>query len=122
MIPLVTFETSRWYELEKYLAMTYHSWAPNLLIANADAWKTLPADIQTIVERNATKHALLEHNDTKSMSTQMQIKLASQGIVFNKIDQAPFRSQLRPYFESWAATFGPTEWGLLQGSLRHKLT
>jgi TRAP-type C4-dicarboxylate transport system substrate-binding protein len=102
--------------------MTYHSWGPNFLIANAEVWKSLPPDIQAVVERNATKHALLEHADTTALAVSTNAQLARQGIVFNKVDQAPFRAMLRPYFEEWAATFGPTAWGLLQSSLGRKLT
>ena len=49
-------------------------------------------------------------------------KLKRQGITINQVDQTPFRALLRPYYEEWANTFGPTEWGLLQTSLGRKLT
>ena len=48
-------------------------------------------------------------------------QLARQGIVFNRVDQAPFRARLSSYYQTWSNEFGSTAWSLLQSSLRRKL-
>jgi TRAP-type C4-dicarboxylate transport system substrate-binding protein len=73
------------------------------------------------VERNNTKYALLERKDTKAANVAVVQKMTDQGMVFNRVDQTPFRAPLRPYYENWANTFGATEWGLLQTAIGKRL-
>ena len=120
--PLVVIETTHWYEVEKYLSLTNHVWTGEWLIANGDLWKSLPSDLQAIVERNHTKYALLGRRDIEASQASIVAKLRSQGMVVNVVDQTPFRARLRSYYESWATAFGATEWGLLQSALGRKLT
>ena len=39
----------------------------------------------------------------------------------NQPDQTPFRALLRTYYQNWAATMGPTAWGLLESAVGRKL-
>jgi TRAP-type transport system periplasmic protein len=119
--PLVTIETSKFYEVNKYISLTNHSFAGQLLIANGDTWKTLPSDLQDVIDRNVAKFAALESNDVKAGNAAVATQLARQGMIINRVDQTPFRTRLRPYFAEWAGTFGPTAWGLLESSLGRKL-
>ena len=119
--PFVSIETSRFFEVNKYISMTNHAWSGPWHVANGDAWKSLPPDLQGIVERNNTKYAKLERRDAKLGDVAMAGKLARQGMIINRVDQAPFHAPLRPYYEEWAKEFGPTEWGLLESSLGRKL-
>jgi TRAP-type transport system periplasmic protein len=118
---LVTMEAAKYYEVQKFISMTNHGWAGLWMIMNENTWKSLPADLQGIIERNNTKYAVIERRDIASLNASLAEKLASQGVLFNQVDQAPFRARLRSYYERWAATFGPTAWGLLQSSLGRKM-
>jgi TRAP-type transport system periplasmic protein len=121
-LTLVMLETSRWYEVQKYVSLTNHAWSGLWMLANGDTWKSLPPDLQEIMERNNTKSAMLEHRDNKIATASVADKLTRQGMIMNKVDPAPFRVRLRPYYDTWASAFGPTEWGLLESGIRHKLT
>jgi TRAP-type transport system periplasmic protein len=118
---LVTIETARFFEVAKYCSLTHHAWAGTWLVANGDAWKSLPASIQDIIERNNTKYSAIQRMDTKSLSASLGAKLTGQGMTLNQVDQAPFRSSLRSYYQDWAGTFGPSAWGLMETSIGHKL-
>jgi TRAP-type transport system periplasmic protein len=118
---IATTLTLRWYEVEKYISLTDHVWSGFWLITNSEIWSSLPSDIQAIVERNASKYALMERRDTKLLNAAAIDKLTRQGIVFNRVDHAASSQRLGPYFESWRNEFGPTVWGLLESSLGHSL-
>jgi TRAP-type transport system periplasmic protein len=118
---LISLEGFRTYEVTRYISLTNHNWSGYTLIANGDVWKSLPADLQAIVERNNTKYATIQRRDTKALNVSLVDKLGRQGNTINAVDQAPFRARLRPYYESWAKTFGPTQWGLLESALGRKL-
>jgi TRAP-type transport system periplasmic protein len=114
--------TQRLYEANKYVSLTNHGWGGQWLAVNADSWKSLPPDLQEIIERNNTKYARLNHRDVKLELASIADKLTRLGITINTgVDQAPFRARLRSYYEYWSNAFGPTAWGLLQSSLGYKL-
>jgi TRAP-type transport system periplasmic protein len=118
---LATTETARWYEVQKYIALTNHAFSGLWILANGDVWKSIPPDLQAIIERNNTKYGMLERGDTKSLNASLVSKLATQGLVLNQVNQAPFRAHLGSYFKDWSSTYGPTMWGLLERSLGHKV-
>jgi TRAP-type transport system periplasmic protein len=119
--PIGTIATSRLFEVNKYISQTNHGWSHIMLLANPDVIKSLPPDIAAIIERNARKYALLERRDTQLLNASVAEKLVRQGVLFNRVDQAPFRNRLGTYYGSWAVTFGPTVWGLLERSVGRKL-
>ena len=109
-------------EVEKYVSLTNHEWSGFWLVANGDFWKNLPPDLQNIIERNNTKYTTLERRDTKLLNVSLVDKLTRQGTGIIRVDQAPFRARLGSYYQDWASTFGPTQWGLLENALGRKLT
>jgi TRAP-type transport system periplasmic protein len=119
--PLVIIETARFYEVIKYASLTDHAYSALWVMANADVWKSLPPDLQEIVERNNAKYAKLEWRDTDLVAMSVSDKLQRQGVTINRVDQAPFRTRLRGYYQAWATRFGPRAWGLLESSLGHRL-
>ena len=119
--PLVTMETSRWYEVTKFVSLTNHSWSSIRLVMSADVWRTIPSALQGIIERNHTKYAILERRDTKLGNLSVADKLRRQGITINSVTQTPFRSGLQTYYKFWANEFGPKAWGFLETSLGRKL-
>lgn len=51
------------YDVRKHIFGTNHMWFGYFLTANISAWNVLPSDIQTAVESNAAKYAVLEQQD-----------------------------------------------------------
>ena len=109
------------YEVQKYISLTNHGWAPLWLIVNADTWNKLPADLQNIVDRNNRKYAALVNNDMRLLDQSVLQRLAQKGMTVNPVDQTLFVSALRNYYKAWADVFGPTEWSLLQSALGRRL-
>ena len=118
---LPSVEAFHYYEVQRYLSLTNHSWGSIWLIANGDVWKSLPADLQAVIERNNSRYAALEWRDMKVLSASTADKLARQGMAVNRVDSAVFRAQLRPFYTYWSGAFGPTVWDLLQSSISGKL-
>jgi tripartite ATP-independent transporter DctP family solute receptor len=115
--PLVTIETARFFEVQKYISLTNHKLSGTWLIANGGIWKSLPTNLQDLIERNARKYALIEQRDMKLVNASLADKLTRQGLAVNRVDQTPFRALLHAYYQNWANAFGPTAWGFLQTSL-----
>src|SRR5436309_16053 len=77
--PLGVVQSLRLFEVQRYLSLTAHWWTGFTLLANADAWQRLPAEIQTVVARNAEAFALLQRDDIERVNAAGAEALARQG-------------------------------------------
>jgi tripartite ATP-independent transporter DctP family solute receptor len=114
---LLTMETTRVTEVQRYISLTNHAWSGLWIGVNGEAWNALPTDLQAVVERNNTRYAKLEWRDIALLNGSLADKMARRGLIVNAVDQQPFRALLRPYYEYWSAAFGAAEWKLLESSL-----
>ncbi len=120
-IALLTVEAFHFYEVQKYISMTNHMWAGCWVVANGDVWKSLPPDLQAIVERNSDKYCLQQRRDIAIQTASIIDKLQRRGMVSNATDISAFRSRLTPYYQRWKAQFGPALWGMLESAEGTKL-
>jgi TRAP-type transport system periplasmic protein len=112
--PFAVIDSARLYEVQKYLSVTNHMWSAYWLLANPDAWKALPPAIQSVVERNAAKYALLQRADTASRNASLADKLTRRGMMLNVAETAGFRARLADFYKRWKDEFGATAWDLLE--------
>ena len=112
--PLATAELLKLYEVQKYVSLTNHGWSGFNLLANWKLWQRLPGDLQSIIERNATKYVRLQRGDHAALNEQARTKLAEQGMTFNETDTSSFRGRLSSYYAHWKETMGARAWGLLE--------
>lgn len=112
--PVDVIETTRLFEVQKYLSLSNHIWSANWLTGNADAWKALPPDIQDTFLRNGRKYSLLARQDSITLETSILGDLRRRGLAINPVDMRPFRARLRPQYVRWRDHFGPTGWKLLE--------
>ena len=103
--PMLAIETMKFFEVQKYISMTNHAWGAEFLVANGDTWKSLPPDLQQLVERSHTKYAIMGRRDAKTASDSLRATLTRQGTQFNDVDQAPFRAALGSYYQNWSSVF-----------------
>ena len=114
-VPMAIIEASKWYEPTKYLSITNHIWGNLFVVANLDAWKTLPPDIQAVMNREIDAAGLLERGDMLNADVALRAKLQGQGLTVNDVaDLAPFRAKLKPFYTDMKSTFTPQAWSLLE--------
>jgi TRAP-type transport system periplasmic protein len=115
--PYAIVNTSRLYEVQKYLSVTNHMWSAYYFLANMKAWTALPADIRRIVESSLTKYALLQRADTARLNAALADVLVRKGMIFNAADATGFRRKLTEsgFYEKWKRAFGDEAWTLLEG-------
>jgi tripartite ATP-independent transporter DctP family solute receptor len=113
--PLAVTEVFKLYEVQKYLALTNHMWSGFNLMANGALWQRLPEDIRTVIERNAAKFVRLQRDDQGRFNAGLRQTLAERGMVFNEVDQGPFRARMAPVYAAWRERLGAKCWSLLEG-------
>ena len=111
--PLALIDLFKIYEVVKYVSMTNHMWSGFNLLANLAAWKPLPGDIKSVIERNVTRYVRLQRIDQEAMNTNVRASLVKRGLVFNEVDAAPFRRKLAGFYATWKERLGARCWSLL---------
>jgi tripartite ATP-independent transporter DctP family solute receptor len=104
--PYAIIDVGRLYEVQKYLSVTNHMWSAYHFLGNQEAWNALPRDVQSVVERNLGKYALLQRRDTALRNESLS----------EKADTSGFRTKLSSsgFYTKWAGKFGPQAWALLE--------
>jgi TRAP-type transport system periplasmic protein len=114
--PLAVVELFKIFEVVKYISMTNHMWSGFNLLANATAWRRLPTDIRTTIERNAAKHVDLQRMDQSRLNGLLSNRFAARGLVINDVDPVPFRARLSGVYATWRKKLGSKCWSLLEAT------
>ena len=112
--PLGVVQSLRLFEVQRYLSLTAHWWTGFTLLANAEGWQALPADIQAVVERHADAFALLQRADIEAVNAAGADALAGAGMMVNTADAASLRAALGDFYARWRTRFDPAAWTLLE--------
>jgi TRAP-type transport system periplasmic protein len=114
--PLVMVEVNRLYEVQTHLSLTAHMWSGFNLLANLEAWHTLPQDARRAIERIAPHYAALQRRETEADNVALVATLAERGMRVNTAVTAAMRARLGPFYARWKREFGPRAWGLLEAT------
>jgi TRAP-type transport system periplasmic protein len=112
--PLALVDLFRIYEVVKYVSMTNHMWSGFNLLAHLPTWKSLPADVTTVIERNVTKYVRLQRRDQERANARLRTELARRGLLFNNVTRGPFRDKLSGFYRTWRERLGTRGWSLLE--------
>src|SRR5580692_7788152 len=114
--PLVSIDSAKLYEVQKYCSMTNHMWDGYWCLANTRAFDGMPKDLQEIVARNINLAALDQRKENLRLNQSLQGELEKKGLVFNTPDPSSFRAALSKagFYSEWRDKFGPEAWKLLE--------
>src|SRR5262252_600785 len=115
--PLAILENFRIYEVVKYVSMTNHMWSGFNQMAHLAMWRGLPDDIKDVITRNVTKYVRQQRIDQSNVNASLRDKFIAAGLVFNEVDQAPFRSKLANVYATWKDKLGSKCWALLEAEI-----
>jgi tripartite ATP-independent transporter DctP family solute receptor len=114
--PLSVIDAGKFYEVQKYCAVSNHVWDGYWICANANAWNRLPTDIRAVVAKSFNDVALLERDDLAKLESGLQAELSKKGVTFTRPDLASFRDKLRAagFYKEWREKVGAEAWTLLE--------
>ncbi len=107
--PFVTIDTSKMYEVQKYLSITRHAYTPFLVLYSKALWDRLSADEQKALRDCAAEGQAEQRKVSRALNDTSLANLKKQGMQVNEIapaEQARMREAVKPVYERSAATIG----------------
>ncbi|HTW85116.1 MAG TPA: TRAP transporter substrate-binding protein [Candidatus Sulfotelmatobacter sp.] len=114
--PLVLIEQQKFYEVQKYVALSEHIWSGYWTLVNQDVWNKMPKNLQDIVQAELATSTIQARADTQKLSETAAANLKAKGMVFNAVDKQSFKAKLSAanYYKRWKAEFGDKAWAALE--------
>ena len=102
--PLANIQSSKLFEVNRFISLTGHKWECNPVLASRIAWGRLKAEDRQLVqdaarEAGAQQRTLSQETDARLLSEFR----ANPAVAVNDVDQAPFRAATESVVASWEA-------------------
>ncbi|MGJ7498066.1 TRAP transporter substrate-binding protein [Variovorax sp. RT4R15] len=116
--PLVTIDSAKLYEVQKFLSKTNHMWDGFWFLASGKTWNKLPADVRQVIEKQVNRFCLLQREDVISQNVSLEKHVADSGVAINSVDSKPFQAKLKSagFYKEWQTRLGDPLWALLEKS------
>jgi tripartite ATP-independent transporter DctP family solute receptor len=114
--PLALINNAKFYEVQKYCSLTNHAWDGFWFVASGRTWRTIPPDVQQIMQKHINAAARRQRDDIVRANVDLQQALEGKGLQFNKVEPGPFQALLKTngFYKNAREKFGPEAWALLQ--------
>lgn len=99
--PLPTIQAQKFYEVQKYLALTNHILNDQLYLVSNETLKELPKDLQKVVKDAAQKAAEYHTKLFVDGENELVAFFESKGVTVTKPDLAPFKAAMQPYYDKY---------------------
>ncbi|HEX9052431.1 MAG TPA: TRAP transporter substrate-binding protein [Anaeromyxobacter sp.] len=87
-------------EVQKYLSLTNHVYTPAYLVVSERYWKTLPPDVQQLLEKTAVDVGDFARSEGARLDKEILEKMRSK-LKVNEVDQAAFVKASAPVYEDF---------------------
>jgi len=92
--PLALIESAKFYEVQKFCSLTNHAWDGFWLISSGKVWKTIPKDVQEVLQKHFNAAAKKQRDDIVQANADYQKTLESKGLTFNTTNAEVFQAAL----------------------------
>ena len=99
--PLAIIDSSKLYEVQEYLSMTGHFYAPAPLFISTSYFDGMPEDLQTAVLEAAAEAQVYERQVLDDMNAELETTLAEKGVKITEVDKAPFIEAVAPVYDEY---------------------
>ena len=107
--PVNTIQSSKFYEVQKYLSITKHVYSPWIVLVSKKWWDGLSADEKKALEESAAASRDFERKDSREASIKAIDFLKDKGMQVTTVSDAELarmREKAKPAFDKFAAEGG----------------
>jgi len=105
--PINTVESSKFYEVQKYLSISHHVYTPFIVLASKQWWDNLSADEKAAIQASAIAARDSERKDTREESARILEQLKQKGMQVNTISDdelGHMREVAKPVVDKFGAS------------------
>lgn len=100
--PIQTIYTQKIYEVQKYLSMTGHVYAPAALLISKKTWDKLPDDLKKVIADAAKETAPWQRNYVKDLEDKALNELPTFGMQIEaNPDREAFKKAVQPVYDEY---------------------
>jgi tripartite ATP-independent transporter DctP family solute receptor len=107
--PTATIMSSKFYEVQKHLAMTRHIYSVWVVLLSKKAWDSMSAEERKIIQDAAKEATQYERTTIREFGNKALGELKSKGMQvteFSPAEQAALRTKLKPVIDKYSKEFG----------------
>jgi tripartite ATP-independent transporter DctP family solute receptor len=107
--PFVTIDTSKFYEVQKYLSVTRHAYTPFMVLYSKALWDKLSPAEQKVMVDCAIEGRNEQRMVSRALSEKSLAALKTRGMQVNELapaEQKRMRDTVKPVYEKHSATIG----------------
>jgi TRAP-type transport system periplasmic protein len=119
--PFVTIDTSKFYEVQKYLSVTRHAYTPFVILYSKKLWDQLSKDEQALLREAAMEGQKVERSTIRAQSDKALASLKTKGMLVNEITPAEQRrmfDKVKPVYDKNIPTIGAEAVGMVLDALK----
>ena len=106
--PMAIIDTSAFYEVQTYLSLTEHFYAPAPVLIAEAFYNSLPADLRQILRDALGQAQTFQRGLLDEMNARLLEELAERGMVINEVDKAPFIAAVQAVYDRFTGS-GPDQ-------------
>ena len=118
--PVTVINANKFYEVQKFLAITNHQYNPQTVIISKKLWDSLSGDEKKLLTDAAMEAAAFQRKASREQSAQALDNLKKNGMQvseFSPAEMGKFRDKMKPVVDKHAAQVGPEVVKALQDEL-----
>jgi TRAP-type transport system periplasmic protein len=107
--PFVTINSSKFFEVQKFLSITRHAYTPFLVLYSKKMWDTLSPQEQAVLREAAIEGQKVQRSTIRANDGKALAELKAKGMQVNEISPAEQKrmfEKVRPVYDKNAATIG----------------
>jgi TRAP-type transport system periplasmic protein len=119
--PYLNIQNMKFYEVQKYLSLTKHSYSANMMLASKKVWDTLSPQEQAVLKECAMQGRDYERKLNREKEDASLAFLKAQGMVVNEVspaEMARIRDKTKPIYDGAAKTIGPEAMNMMFDELK----
>lgn len=104
--PVTTIESSKFYEVQKYLSITHHVYSPWVVTVSKKWYDGLSADEKAALKKAAVASRDFERKDSREAAAKAMVTLKQKGMQINTMNEAEvarLRATTKPAIDKFAA-------------------
>jgi TRAP-type transport system periplasmic protein len=112
--PLSIIWSASFYEVQKSLSLTGHTWGPAILVIAKPVWERISPEDQQVVKAAAVEWGAKQRQMIATSDAELVNQLKEKGMTVVEVDKAAFVEAVQPVWEEFGAQFGPELMGILE--------